>query len=162
MVKVIPMEESCFRGASPTLCPDPEYLGVSESCSWVLWMLKAAICCHLLSEQAMARGEGSQGHGGTTAFRRRIALWHRQWHACKAVRMSVIWSAVPGRFLGAFSLSAPCSGLLSFCSFLSLGFLAAQIPQPKTDPCQDLRTAGGSNPATRLCPLHQGSSGELG
>lgn len=53
--------------------------------------------------------------------------------------MSIIWSAVPGRCLGAFSLSAAWSGLLSFCSFLSLGFLAAQIPQSKTDPCQDLQ-----------------------
>lgn len=53
--------------------------------------------------------------------------------------MSIISSAVPGVLPWCIFSPAPCSGLLSFCSFLSLGLLAAQIPHPKTDPCQDLQ-----------------------
>lgn len=164
MVNVIPMEESCFRGASPALRPDPEYLGVSESCSWALWMLKAAICCHLLSEQAMACGEGSQGHGGTAppAFRNRpVALTVARVQGSEGVHHLECCSwTLPWCFFLVCSVEWP-----PFILQFSLSwFLGCSDPPVKDRPVPGpaAAMAGGSNPATHLCPLHQGSSGELG
>lgn len=166
MVKAIRVEESCSRGAPPALCPVPEYLGVSGSCSRALWMLKAAICCHLLSEQAMACGEGSQGHGGTTTSNLQLG------NGSVGLTVACVQGSEDVHHLECCSWGASLVHFLActvqwppfILQFSLSGSLGCSDPPSKDRPMQGpaAAMAGGSNPATCLCLLHQGSSRELG